>query len=118
MSKRQLTDAFKEFDDNKKEEINEPHKASQEATEAPQSHSNEDHKESGTLTVEEVKNELLVAYKEKVSRKRVEDTHIRSTFLFDKELSKRLDKLSKGKRGFKTMFINKAIETLLDELEK
>jgi hypothetical protein len=44
--------------------------------------------------------------------------YIRATFLVEKTLAKRLDKLSKSKRGFKTLFINQAISALLDELEK
>lgn len=68
-------------------------------------------------TVKEVSDGLLSMYDEKRRKKTVEDTHIRTTFLFDKELEKRLSKLAKGKRGFKTMFFNEAIRSLLDELE-
>jgi len=53
-----------------------------------------------------------------MKKKTVEDTHTRTTFLFRNDLVKRLDKLAKDKRGFKTMAINKAIENLLNELEK
>jgi hypothetical protein len=70
------------------------------------------------LSVQQVKDELLNMYQEKSKKETVEDTHIRTTFLFRKDLAKRLDKLAKNKRGFKTMFMNKAIEALLDELEK
>jgi hypothetical protein len=70
------------------------------------------------LSVEQVKNDLLNMYSEKSKKETMEDTHTRSTFLFRKDLAKRLDKLAKNKRGFKTMFMNKAIEALLDEMEK
>lgn len=69
-------------------------------------------------TVEAVKQDLLSMYEEKAKKETVEDTHTRTTFLFRKDLAKRLDRLSKNKRGFKTMFINKAIEALLDEMEE
>lgn len=67
-------------------------------------------------TQEEPKN-IDDLYKEKLQKEKVEDTHIRSTFLIQKDLKKRLDKVSKNKRGYKTLFINKAIQSLLDELE-
>jgi hypothetical protein len=70
------------------------------------------------LSVEQVKNDLLTMYQEKSKKETMEDTHTRATFLFRKDLAKRLDRLAKNKRGFKTMFMNKAIEALLDEMEK
>lgn len=71
-----------------------------------------------SISVQQVKDELLNMYQEKSKKETVEDTHTRTTFLFRNDLAKRLDKLAKNKRGFKTMFMNKAIEALLDELEK
>lgn len=51
-------------------------------------------------------------------KKKIEDSHIRTTILLDADLSERLDKLSEGqKRGFKTKFFNAAVRQLLDELE-
>ncbi|MYL73049.1 hypothetical protein GLW00_19730 [Halobacillus litoralis] len=73
--------------------------------------------ESSSKTVRDVKNNIMSMYDEKSKRKTVEETHTRTTFLFDNELKKRLDKLAKNKRGFKTHFINSAIEALLDEME-
>lgn len=69
-------------------------------------------------TVGDIKQDLLSMYEEKSKKETVEDTHIRTTFLFRKDIAKRLDRLSKNKRGFKTMFINKAIEALLDEMKE
>jgi hypothetical protein len=74
--------------------------------------------EPSTVSVAQIKDDLLSMYDEKTKKEKVEDTHIRTTFLFRKDLSKRLEKLAKNKRGFKTLFMNKAIEALLDELEK
>lgn len=51
-------------------------------------------------------------------KKNVEDTHVRTTFLLDAELSERLNKMADGKRGFKSLFFNRAVKNLLDELEK
>ena len=53
----------------------------------------------------------------KSKKKTVEETHNRATFLFRKDLQDRLDNLADGKRGFKTMFLNQAVEALLDEME-
>ncbi|MGX1402369.1 hypothetical protein AB7M70_011842 [Bradyrhizobium japonicum] len=78
---------------------------------------NEDQPEP-PVSVAQVKEDLLSMYDEKAKKERVEDTHVRTTFLFRKDLSKRLEKLAKNKRGFKTLFMNKAIEALLDELER
>lgn len=56
------------------------------------------------------------------SNETMEDTHTRSTFLVENGLLERLNKLAKEKRnGFKTEFINTAIENTLiglEELEK
>jgi len=71
-----------------------------------------------TKTLRQVTQNILALYEEKQKRETVEETHVRTTFLFRKDLQKRLDKLSKNKRGFKTMFLNQAIESMLDELEK
>ncbi|MCJ7986969.1 hypothetical protein MUB16_28510 [Priestia sp. OVL9] len=69
-------------------------------------------------TFKDAKQSVLNMYEEKTKRKKVEDTHIKRTYYIERELDKRLNKLAKGKRGFKTMFMNKAIESLLDEMEK
>lgn len=48
----------------------------------------------------------------------IEESHVRTTFLLDGELSKRLDKLASGRRGFKSKFFNRAVQNLLEELEE
>ena len=78
----------------------------------------EDETLKSNTTIEDVKQNLLSMYEKKTKKETVEDTHTRTTFLFRKDLAKRLDKIAKNKRGFKTMFMNKAIEALLDEMEK
>ncbi|KAA0957689.1 hypothetical protein FQ085_06465 [Planococcus sp. ANT_H30] len=57
--------------------------------------------------------------KEMLSKPKVniEDSHARTTFLLDRELADRLNKLADGKRGFKSLFFNRAVKNLLDELE-
>src|SRR5699024_578095 len=50
-------------------------------------------------------------------KKKVEYTHTRNTFLIRNDLLKRLNNLSKHRRGFKTEFINYVVEQGLDDLE-
>lgn len=73
--------------------------------------------EFSTKTIKDVTKSIMDMYDEKSKKKTVEETHTRSTFLFRNDLQERLDKLAEGKRGFKTMFLNRAIEALLDEME-
>lgn len=138
--KRELSDAFKQFDKNEekqpviKEEVKQNTNTKNESekelhtpiteTKNVTSNSNIENvtndviQNPSTVSVAQVKDDLLSMYDEKTKKEKVEDTHIRTTFLFRKDLSKRLEKLAKNKRGFKTLFMNKAIEALLDELEK
>lgn len=71
------------------------------------------------VTMEDAKNDFLRKMDAKKKKLRVEDTHTRSTFLFRNDLQSRLDKLAKKSkvRGFKTEFINDAIEKMLNEYE-
>lgn len=71
------------------------------------------------VTMEDAKNDFLRKMEAKKKKLRVEDTHTRSTFLFRNDLQERLDKLAKKSkvRGFKTEFINDAIEKMLNEYE-
>jgi|SRR5699024_10928661 len=53
-----------------------------------------------------------------VKKKKMEDTHKRKTFLVDKKLIERLNKLAKNKHhGFQTEFINVVIEYGLKRME-
>lgn len=63
---------------------------------------------------------VLNEFKQKVKkRKTVEETHVRETFLIDKELRKRVDRIArKQPRGFKTFFYNKVIEAGLRAIEE
>ena len=65
----------------------------------------------------ELKEALKKSYDAKYKRPTVNDTHTRNTFLLENDLNKRLNKLSKGKRGFKTEFLNTAVRQLLDIME-
>ncbi len=71
----------------------------------------------GDKTTQDVKNDLVKAFEEKQNKERVNDTHTRRTFLVRDDLLERLDLVSEGKRGFKTLLINKALEAVLDEVE-
>jgi hypothetical protein len=136
--KRQLSDAFGQFGkeaevktaalpeetrDKNVENVDDLNRIQMEQDNTINKHNNEHItkdviQNDSTLSVAQVKSDLLNMYEEKTKKEKVEDTHMRSTFLFRKDLAKRLDKLAKNKRGFKTMFMNKAIEALLDEMEK
>jgi hypothetical protein len=62
--------------------------------------------------------DFMKQFEEKAQRPTVEETHKRATFLYEKELLSRLDKLATGRaRGFKTAVVNEALRRLLDELE-
>lgn len=77
--------------------------------------------EASEESVEPEKNSVNSRLSNLVSSKeeKVEDTHKRSTFLVRKDLLRRLNKIAKSqKHGFKTEFINTAIEIALDELER
>lgn len=103
----ELGDAFSKFSKEKKEQ------KSKEETPSPLNEN------KGNLTVEDVKKNLQKQFEAKTNKKTVEETHTRSTFLFRNDLSDRLSDLAQERdRGFKTMFINMAIEALLDEWEK
>lgn len=54
----------------------------------------------------------------KPARQTIEDTHTRQTYLIRNDLIARLERLAKGqRRGFKTEFVNDALELLLAKAE-
>lgn len=109
-----LSNAFSQFETGAEVEDQKQEQSTNASTEQIEEQARQ---QSQSPTVKDVSNELLSMYEAKKKKKTVEETHVRTTFLFDKELEKRLTKLAKGKRGFKTMFFNKAIESLLNEME-
>jgi len=93
--KRDHADIFKKLEETKVEETE------------TQEYNSDKLRENPRLILEE-------EYKEKYNTaKNKSVTHTRRTFLIDNEVSERLNKLSAGKHGFKTEFVNKAIELLL-----
>lgn len=67
----------------------------------------------------EERSQELGEWEDREKRPRVEDTSKRATFLLDKKLLARLNTLAEDKeRGFKTWFVGKAIEDMLDRIEK
>ena len=61
---------------------------------------------------------FIEQFKEKATRKTVEETHRRQTYLIDNELIKRLDRLARRQpKGFKTAVVNEGIRRVLDEIE-
>lgn len=69
-------------------------------------------------TIRDLTKDIMSDYEAIVKRERVEDTHTRATFLIHNDLLKRLDKVSRGKRGYKKILVNRALERILDEIEK
>lgn len=47
----------------------------------------------------------------------IEETHTRNTIFLENDLHKRMSKITKGKRGLKTMLINEAVKVVLDIVE-
>lgn len=68
-------------------------------------------------TVEQVKEDIMNIYEERTSKKKIDDTHIRKTYLIRRDLAKKLDRVSKGKHGFKTLMVNKALESILRDFD-
>lgn len=66
----------------------------------------------------ESKSSLLHELKAKSKKKRIEDTHSRCTFLVRKDLESRINEYADGNFGFKTSFINYAIEAALEDYDK
>jgi hypothetical protein len=61
---------------------------------------------------------FMEQFQKKVSRPTVEQTHRRQTYLIDKELISRLERLAKEQpKGFKTAVVNEGIRRVLDEIE-
>ncbi|HLQ83085.1 MAG TPA: hypothetical protein VK121_04500 [Pseudogracilibacillus sp.] len=75
------------------------------------------HNEGEDEDYQEGKNELSKMIE---TKKKMEDTHTRRTFLIENELLERLDKKAKSieNKGFKTSFINYILEKGLDELDQ
>lgn len=115
--KKELTDAFEKLEGQSEQVEAQAPTEAQEASQEVTAGTTEQQGAEQSRTVREVAEQFKKSYEEKAKKPTVEDTHIRTTFLFRKDLQKRLDRLAKNKRGYKTDFINKAIESLLDEVE-
>lgn len=60
---------------------------------------------------------LINKFNEKKRTPTIEETHTRNTVLLRNDLHKRMLKLTKNRRGLKTMLVNEAIEAVLDAVE-
>lgn len=74
------------------------------------------------MTEKDLSNMLAEQFEAKLSVKRnaktKEETHTRTTFLLNNELKQRLDSLAdKKERGYKTDFLNSAVEAMLNAME-
>ena len=73
--------------------------------------------QTSTHTIKDLAGEIQGIYKERTSKKKVEDTHTRTTFLLRNDLMSRLNKVSAKKKGLKTLILNKAVEAILDQMD-
>lgn len=72
------------------------------------------------VTLEDVQNGISEEWERRLSRKKAEDIYTRVTFLMENDLKERLDKLVNSKQkkhGYKTMFLNMALRSLLDRYD-
>lgn len=60
---------------------------------------------------------ILNKFKVESKKPTIEETHTRNTLFIRNDLHKRLQKITKNKRGLKTMLVNEAVEAVLDILE-
>jgi len=63
------------------------------------------------------KKDILHKYDKKRKRKTMEETHTRTTFLLENSLANRLNKLTRNKRGLKTLVLNDAVRAIIMALE-
>ena len=69
-------------------------------------------------TLSNLHDKIEQEYSARRSRVRVEDGFIRVTFLLDRNLNDRLNKICASReRGFKTLCLNRAIEAIVNEYE-
>ena len=73
--------------------------------------------QSSIHTIEDLAGQIQGIYKERTNKKKVEDTHTRTTFLLRNDLLNRLNKVSAKKKGYKTLILNKAVEAILDQMD-
>ncbi|PEE73595.1 hypothetical protein COM81_27795 [Priestia megaterium] len=66
------------------------------------------------VTIEEVATSIMSKFEERINRPTKEQTHIRRSFLINRELDRQINELArKQPRGWKTHFINEALEILV-----
>ena len=85
---------------------------------APQGTEQANGDQTPILTIDDLAGTITELYDERKKKKTVEETHKRTTFLLRNDLAKRLDALSRNKKGYKTLVLNQAVEAILNKLEK
>jgi hypothetical protein len=87
-------------------------------TETEQLKRTEKHNTEKQQGVEQEKG-FMEQFQKKIRRPTIEETHQRQTYLIDKNLLSRLDRIAKNQpKGFKTAVVNEGIRRVLDEIEK
>lgn len=60
---------------------------------------------------------LINKINEKRNKPTIEETHTRNTLFIRNDLHKRMERITKKRRGLKTLLVNEAIEAVLDAIE-
>lgn len=72
----------------------------------------------GVEVTKELPGEEIRGFLEKVSKPKAQDLQKRQTYMIDKDLIARMDRLSEGKpRGFKVWLVNEALREKINRLE-
>lgn len=98
--------------------INEVKEVKQEVKQSPKQQSPKNKNKVVEESNDDSKSSLLQELKAKGKKKRIEDTHTRCTYLVRNDLEKRVNAYAEGNFGFKTSFINYAIEAALEDYDK
>ncbi|GEN47184.1 hypothetical protein [Alkalibacillus haloalkaliphilus] len=100
-----------------KNKLNKNSNATKQYLEAFENHEEKEAENHELSSGDKNKEEQIKRLKQSARKKKMEDTHVRQTFLIEKELAKELDKITqKNARGFKTEFINYAILQALKDI--
>lgn len=69
------------------------------------------------MSIKDASGSIMEMYERESKKPTKEDSHSRVTFQLRNDLNSKLNKLARNKRGLKGLFINQAIEAMLNGLE-
>jgi outer membrane biosynthesis protein TonB len=73
---------------------------------------------SETTSLDDLSKSISQMFEEKTKKKTMEETHTRATFLIENKLLEKFNKITKDKRGYKTMLMNQVLQAVVDAHEK